>query len=150
MNTRRDFLSIAVKGSAAAATTLLPKAASASGVADLAEGSSTEQTTSNGHYKPPFKFAMGGVPLGNEFEFVTDEDAYATIEAAWNAGVRYFDMAPWYGLGLAERRYGNFLHQQKIQRIRSLDQSWQTTQSLEDSEDQGVLPFFSFAERCGL
>jgi D-threo-aldose 1-dehydrogenase len=56
---------------------------------------------------------MGGVPLGNEFEYVTDEDAYATIEAAWNAGVRYFDMAPWYGLGLAERRYGTFLHNQQ-------------------------------------
>ena len=63
-----------------------------------------------GHYKPPHRFAMGGVPLGNEFAVVTDKDAYATIEAAWNAGVRYYDMAPWYGLGLAERRYGNFLH----------------------------------------
>jgi D-threo-aldose 1-dehydrogenase len=41
---------------------------------------------------------------------MTDKDAYAAIEAAWDAGVRYFDMAPWYGLGLAERRYGNFLH----------------------------------------
>ena len=29
---------------------------------------------------------------------------------AWNAGVRYYDVSPWYGLGLAERRYGNFLH----------------------------------------
>ena len=65
------------------------------------------------HYKPPFKFGMGGVPLGNEFEVVTDKDAYATIEAAWNAGVRYYDMAPWYGLGLAERRFGNFLHNQE-------------------------------------
>jgi D-threo-aldose 1-dehydrogenase len=69
--------------------------------------------SSNGHYKPPFKFGMGGVPLGNEFEVVTEEDAYATIEAAWSAGVRYYDMAPWYGLGLAERRYGNFLHTKK-------------------------------------
>jgi D-threo-aldose 1-dehydrogenase len=68
--------------------------------------------TGNGHYKPPFKFAMGGVPLGNEFEFVTDKEAYATIEAAWDAGVRYYDTAPWYGLGLAERRFGNFLHTQ--------------------------------------
>jgi D-threo-aldose 1-dehydrogenase len=114
MNTRRDFMSIAVKGSAmAAVATFLPKAASASGFTDPMEGSSMAQTagsTSNGHYKPPFKFAMGGVPLGNEFEFVTDEAAYATINAAWNAGVRYYDMAPWYGLGLAERRYGNFLH----------------------------------------
>jgi D-threo-aldose 1-dehydrogenase len=79
----------------------------------IVEGTNTGQQagiTNNAHYKPPFRFAMGGVPLGNEFEFVTDEEAYATIEAAWNAGVRYYDMAPWYGLGLAERRYGNFLH----------------------------------------
>jgi hypothetical protein len=72
-----------------------------------------EQTTvsdNKGHYKPPYRFAMGGVPLGNEFAVVTGKDAYATIEAAWSAGVRYYDMAPWYGLGLAERRYGNFLH----------------------------------------
>ena len=67
-------------------------------------------STGNGRYKPPFNFAMGGVPLGNEFEFVTDKEAYATIEAAWDAGVRYYDVAPWYGLGLAERRFGNFLH----------------------------------------
>src|SRR6202161_2056303 len=115
MNTRRDFLSIAITGSAvAAAQTLLPKAASASEMTDMTmEFSSMEQnagSTSTGHYKPPFRFAMGGVPLGNEFEYVTDDEAYATIEAAWNAGVRYYDMAPWYGLGLAERRFGNFLH----------------------------------------
>jgi D-threo-aldose 1-dehydrogenase len=114
MTTRRDFLSIALQGSAmAAATTLLPNAASASGIRDPMEDSSMGQTAgsaNHGRYKPPFKFGMGGVPLGNEFEFVTDEEAYATIEAAWNAGVRYYDMAPWYGLGLAERRYGNFLH----------------------------------------
>lgn len=115
MNTRREFLSIAIRGSAVAATkTLLPSAASASEITDTKlEGNNMGQnagSANNGHYKPPFRFAMGGVPLGNEFEFVTDDDAYATIEAAWNAGVRYYDMAPWYGLGLAERRYGNFLH----------------------------------------
>jgi D-threo-aldose 1-dehydrogenase len=58
----------------------------------------------------PIKFGLGGVPFGNEFEVVSDEDAYKTLEAAWNAGVRYYDVAPWYGLGLGERRYGNFLH----------------------------------------
>src|SRR5260370_6914887 len=63
-----------------------------------------------GRYVPPVKFGLGGVPLGNEFEVVSDEDAYHTLEAAWNAGVCYYDVAPWYGLGLAERRYGNFLH----------------------------------------
>jgi D-threo-aldose 1-dehydrogenase len=97
----------------AAATVFLPRAASASGASDMNGSNSMEQAVSSngkGHYKPPFNFAMGGVPLGNEFAVVTDKDAYATIEAAWNAGVRYYDMAPWYGLGLAERRYGNFLH----------------------------------------
>jgi D-threo-aldose 1-dehydrogenase len=57
-------------------------------------------------------FGLGGVPFGNEFAYVTDEDAYATIKAAWEAGVRYYDTSPWYGLGLAERRLGTFLHGQ--------------------------------------
>ncbi len=55
-------------------------------------------------------FGLGGVALGNEFAYVTDEAACATVEAAWEAGVRYYDMAPWYGLGLAERRFGAILH----------------------------------------
>jgi D-threo-aldose 1-dehydrogenase len=114
MNSRRDFLSTIVKGSAmAVATALLPKAASAAGIPKVIGSDSLKQAVSSnnkGHYKPPFQFGMGGVPLGNEFAVVTDKDAYTTIEAAWNAGVRYYDMAPWYGLGLAERRYGNFLH----------------------------------------
>jgi D-threo-aldose 1-dehydrogenase len=63
-------------------------------------------------FKPEFQFGLGGVPIGNEFEIVTDEAALNTLEAAWNAGVRYFDVSPWYGLGLAERRYGMFLHNQ--------------------------------------
>jgi len=62
------------------------------------------------HYLPPVSFGLGGVPLGNEFEVITDEDAYETLHAAWSAGVRYYDVAPWYGLGLAERRFGNYLH----------------------------------------
>jgi len=114
MSTRRDFLSVTVKGSAMAlATALLPGSTSALGASEMVGRNSMEQAVSSGnkgHYKPPFRFGIGGVPLGNEFAVVTDKDAYATIEAAWNAGVRYYDMAPWYGLGLAERRYGNFLH----------------------------------------
>jgi len=67
-------------------------------------------SSSKVHYKPAFKFGLGGVPLGNEFAVVTDKDAYAILDAAWSAGVRYYDVSPWYGLGLAERRYGSFLH----------------------------------------
>jgi D-threo-aldose 1-dehydrogenase len=111
LSTRRDFLRTAAISSAGlAATAVLPKAASASGIDGSNSMEKMAASDNNGHYKPPFRFGMGGVPLGNEFAVVTDKDAYATIEAAWNAGVRYYDMAPWYGLGLAERRYGNFLH----------------------------------------
>ncbi len=60
-------------------------------------------------YRPPHAFGLGGVAIGNEFQFATDEQAEATFAAAWDAGVRYFDVSPWYGLGLAERRFGRFL-----------------------------------------
>ena len=53
------------------------------------------------------------VPLGNEFAVVPEKDAYAILETAWSVGVRYYDVSPWYGLGLAERRYGSFLHNKK-------------------------------------
>jgi len=114
MNTRRDFLDLAFKGSAiTAAAAFLPRTASAQDNAgDSRSMDFMENKTSSGnvHYKPPFKFGLGGVPLGNEFAVVTDKDAYAIMEAAWSAGVRYYDVSPWYGLGLAERRYGRFLH----------------------------------------
>jgi hypothetical protein len=61
-------------------------------------------------YKPEFRFGLGGVSLGNEFDKHSDKDAEATLEAAWAVGVRYFDVAPWYGFGLSERRFGHFLH----------------------------------------
>ena len=64
-------------------------------------------------YKPQFRFGLGGVSLGNEFNKHTDKDAEATLDAAWAVGVRYFDVAPWYGFGLSERRFGHFLHNQK-------------------------------------
>jgi D-threo-aldose 1-dehydrogenase len=107
MTSRRNFLSIATTGSVLAAGGLL---AAAPGIA--APGSGTQSMTgqSGGKYVPPVKFGLGGVPLGNEFEVITDEDAYQTLDAAWSAGVRYYDVSPWYGLGLAERRFGYYLH----------------------------------------
>jgi D-threo-aldose 1-dehydrogenase len=118
MSTRREFLNVAVKGSAmTAAAALLPGSASAQG--NTSDGRSMNNMNNNAssginvHYEPPFKFGLGGVPLGNEFAVVPDKDAYAILEAAWSAGVRYYDVSPWYGLGLAERRYGSFLHNKK-------------------------------------
>jgi D-threo-aldose 1-dehydrogenase len=49
---------------------------------------------------------LGGAPAGNLFAAVDDETCFAAVDAAWNAGIRYFDTAPHYGLGLSERRLG--------------------------------------------
>src|SRR5882757_8569199 len=107
MTSRRDFLSIAAAGSALAAGGLM---AARPGLAAPGNGAQSGAGQRNGRYVPPIKFGLGGVPLGNEFEVITDEEAYQTLDAAWSAGVRYYDVSPWYGLGLAERRFGYFLH----------------------------------------
>jgi len=49
---------------------------------------------------------FGGAPVGNLYRAITDADAEGAISTAWDAGVRYFDTAPHYGLGLSERRMG--------------------------------------------
>jgi D-threo-aldose 1-dehydrogenase len=119
MKTRRDFLNLGVKGSAmaAAAAAFLPRTSIAQvNPGDSRSMNDMENNANSGssvHYEPPFRFGLGGVPLGNEFAVVTDKDAYAILEAAWSAGIRYYDVSPWYGLGLAERRYGSFLHNKK-------------------------------------
>jgi D-threo-aldose 1-dehydrogenase len=51
-------------------------------------------------------FWFGGAGIGNLLRPVSDDDARATVDAAWDAGVRGFDTAPHYGLGLSERRLG--------------------------------------------
>lgn len=49
---------------------------------------------------------FGGANLGNLYRAVGDEQAHAVVDAAWDNGIRYFDTAPHYGLGLSERRLG--------------------------------------------
>jgi D-threo-aldose 1-dehydrogenase len=51
-------------------------------------------------------FWLGGAGLGNLGQAIDDETARATVDAAWDSGVRAFDTAPHYGLGLSERRLG--------------------------------------------
>ena len=55
------------------------------------------------------RLGFGAANLGNMYVEMTDEAAHEILQAAWDAGVRYFDTAPHYGLGLSERRLGAFL-----------------------------------------
>ncbi|WP_410990812.1 aldo/keto reductase [Bacillus cereus] len=52
---------------------------------------------------------FGTAPLGNMYRNIPEEEAIATVDAAWDHGVRYFDTAPLYGSGLAEIRLGEAL-----------------------------------------
>jgi len=57
----------------------------------------------------PGPLVFGGAPIGGLYAPVSDEAAAATLAAAWDAGIRAFDTAPHYGVGLSERRIGEFL-----------------------------------------
>lgn len=52
------------------------------------------------------ELGFGAAQLGNLYRETTDDEARAAVDAAWDAGIRYFDTAPHYGLGLSERRIG--------------------------------------------
>jgi D-threo-aldose 1-dehydrogenase len=52
---------------------------------------------------------FGAASIGNLYRRVTAEQADAALAAAWDGGIRYFDTAPHYGLGLSEQRLGAFL-----------------------------------------
>lgn len=52
------------------------------------------------------ELGFGAAPIGNLYRPVDDDTAHAAVDAAWDGGIRYFDTAPHYGLGLSERRLG--------------------------------------------
>ncbi|MFI7351275.1 aldo/keto reductase [Streptomyces sp. NPDC049936] len=57
----------------------------------------------------PGRLGLGTAPLGSMFRDVSDEEAAATVDAAWDRGIRYYDTAPFYGAGLSEIRLGDAL-----------------------------------------
>jgi D-threo-aldose 1-dehydrogenase len=59
------------------------------------------------------ELGLGGAPLGNLYRALSEKEAQDTLVAAWNAGIRYFDTAPLYGLGLSETRINHFLRDKR-------------------------------------
>lgn len=57
------------------------------------------------------EIGFGGAQIGNLHRAIRDDTARAAVDAAWDAGIRYFDTAPHYGLGLSERRLGAALRE---------------------------------------
>jgi D-threo-aldose 1-dehydrogenase len=55
---------------------------------------------------------FGGAPLGDIYQVLDDATAIATVETAAQAGITLFDVAPLYGQGMAEHRFGTALRRQ--------------------------------------
>ena len=56
------------------------------------------------------RMGFGGAPLGNLYRKISEDDAQAALQSAYDAGIRYFDTAPQYGLGRSEGRFGQALN----------------------------------------
>ena len=79
------------------------------------------------------EYGFGGAPLGNFNKVVPEADAMALLDGVWEAGFRFFDTAPYYGFGLSERRFGDYLRHKprdsfvlstKAGRLLAPDPSW--------------------------
>ncbi|RZJ73247.1 aldo/keto reductase [Flavobacterium sp.] len=109
MNTRRTFLTqTSLAAAALAAKPFESLAMDREKPQILAFGSTSEED-----FKLVRNFGIGGVAAGNGFHENPDGQIQKTLEAAWNAGVRYYDTSPFYGFGLSERRMGHFLFGKK-------------------------------------
>ncbi|MER8157741.1 aldo/keto reductase [Streptomyces sp. NPDC094472] len=67
----------------------------------------------------PGRLGLGTAPLGSMFRDVSTEEAAATVDAAWDHGIRYYDTAPFYGAGLAEIRLGDLAGRPRDQYVLS-------------------------------
>ncbi|MFC3126034.1 aldo/keto reductase [Pseudoroseomonas globiformis] len=113
MTDRRSFLTTASLGAAFGAIGLGRAAAAQTrdqGTAGRAPDSLPRNSGDQGRWRPTHRLGLGGQPLSNGFgKVVSDTQAIATVEAAWNAGIRLYDTSPWYTLGRGERRMGTVL-----------------------------------------
>ncbi|KLU03028.1 L-fuco-beta-pyranose dehydrogenase [Rhodopirellula islandica] len=84
------------------------------GQVDTNEALPTNPPDDDRRYRPTSRMGLGGLAAGNGFNTISnDEEILAMLNAAWDSGIRYFDTAPFYGLSLSERRFGDLLHNKK-------------------------------------
>ena len=93
------------------------------------------------------ELGFGTAPLGNLFRALPEEEAQATAQAAWDAGIRYIDTAPLYGLGLSETRLNHFLRGKPRDSYVLSSKVGRLLQACPPSERTGVGKFFETPSR---
>jgi len=92
------------------------------------------------------RIGFGGAPIGDLRQAPSHADAAELLQAAWDAGIRYFDTAPFYGSGMSEHRIGDFLRDKprdeyvlstKVGRLLVPDRDW----AVERAGTPAAMPF---------
>ena len=93
------------------------------------------------------EMGFGAAPLGNLYRAYSEADAQASFEAAWKAGIRYYDTAPLYGLGLSETRLNHFLRDRKRDSYVLSTKVGRLLEVCEPNERTGIGKFFNTPSR---
>jgi len=93
------------------------------------------------------EMGMGTAPLGNLYRPLSEKDAQDTLAAAWKAGIRYFDTAPFYGLGIAENRLNPFFRSHKRSDYVVSTKVGRLLEVCEPGERAGIGKFFDTPSR---
>ncbi|SEK99153.1 aldo/keto reductase [Parapedobacter koreensis] len=113
--TRRTFIRQAavIAASSGGAASLHATAATDRGLEQVPSIRHQAMSNSSNEFQFPQNYGLGGVGPGNGWHTNTSEQINQTLQAAWDAGVRYYDTSPFYGYGLSERRFGHFLFEKE-------------------------------------
>jgi D-threo-aldose 1-dehydrogenase len=90
---------------------------------------------------------FGTAPLGNLYRALSEEEARAALQSAWDVGCRYFDTAPQYGLGLAETRLNGFLREHRAEHLLLSTKVGRLLRLSSAAERTGVGKFFDVPSR---
>lgn len=108
MADRREFLTFAGASLLAAGAGVAAARAQEAQGATITQPNAPIPEASSG-WQLAHRTGLGGVAIGNGMNRNSDEAAQAALETAWDGGIRFYDTAPFYGSGLSERRFGQFL-----------------------------------------
>jgi len=90
---------------------------------------------------------FGTAPLGNLYRPIDNAQALQTLEQAWSLGIRYYDTAPLYGLGIGETRLGSFLRERPRDEFVLSTKVGRVLQRCGPGEREGIGKFFEVPSR---